>query len=255
MSTSIAHYPSLSGRVVFVTGGGAGIGRSIVEHFVRQGAKVGFVDVNENAADTVAAACRKAGGEVHFEKCDVRDVAALRQAIDKCRQALGPITVLVNNAAQDDRHVTEDVTPEYWDDRFAVNLKHQFFAAQAVLPDMKAAGGGAIINMGSSSWMAGQGGMVAYTACKSAILGLTRSLARDFGAFNIRVNAIAPGWVLTERQRQLWLTPENHASLMQSQCLKRDLDGSDIARVVLFLSSDEAGAITSQHYLVDGGRL
>ena len=255
MSIPVATYPSLKGRTAFVSGGGSGIGASIVEHFARQGTKVGFVDVDESASARVLAACRSVGGVAHFEKCDVRDIAALRVAIAACRRALGPITLLVNNAARDDRHVTEEVTPEYWDERFAVNLKHQFFAAQAVLPDMKAARGGSIINFGSSSWMAGQGGMVAYTACKSAVLGLTRSLARDFGAFNIRVNAIAPGWILTERQRTLWLTPENHANLMELQCLKRDLDGSDIARVVLFLASDEAGAITSQHHVVDAGRI
>jgi NAD(P)-dependent dehydrogenase (short-subunit alcohol dehydrogenase family) len=163
--------------------------------------------------------------------------------------------VLINNAARDDRHPSEEVTPEYWDERLAVNLKHQFFAAQAVLPDMKAANWGSIINFGSSSWMTGQGGMVAYTAAKSAVLGLTRSLARDFGVYNIRVNAIAPGWILTERQRSLWLTPESKARLMEAQCLKRELNGEDIARVVLFLASDEAGAITSQHYVVDAGRL
>ena len=195
------------------------------------------------------------GAESYFEHCDVRDIAALRRAVENARRALGPITILVNNAARDDRHRSEDVTPEYWDERFAVNLKHQFFAAQAVLPDMKAAGRASIINFGSSSWMVGQGGMVAYTACKSAVLGLTRSLARDFGSYNIRVNAIAPGWILTERQRKLWLNAESHAELMKSQCLKRELTGEDIARVVLFLASDEAGAITSQHYVVDGGRL
>ena len=180
---------------------------------------------------------------------------ALRRAVENVRRTLGPITILVNNAARDDRHATEEVTPEYWDERMAVNLKHQFFAAQAVLPDMKAAGQGAIVNFGSVSWMVGQGGMVAYTAAKSAVLGLTRSLARDYGRYNIRVNAIAPGWILTERQRKLWLTPESHARLMEGQCLKRELNGDDIARVVLFLASDEAGAITSQHYVVDGGRV
>ena len=184
----------------------------------------------------------------------MRDIAALRRAIDRIRSALGPITILVNNAARDDRHVTEEVTPEYWDERMAVNLKHQFFASQAVLADMKAAGGGSIINFGSASWMMGRGGMVAYTAAKSAVLGLTRSLARDFGEYNIRVNAIAPGWILTERQRKLWLGPDGLARLMEGQCLKRELGGDD-THVVLFLSSDEAGAITSQHIVVDAGRL
>ena len=255
MAAGTAVYPSLAGRVVLVTGGGSGIGASIVEGFARQQAKVGFVDIDATASAQVLSAIAGTGAERHFERCDVRDTAALRAAIENVRRALGPITILVNNAARDDRHVTEEVTPEYWDERFAVNLKHQFFAAQAVLPDMKTAGRGSIINFGSVSWMAGLGGMVAYTAAKSAVLGLTRSLARDFGCYNIRVNAIAPGWVLTERQRKLWLTPEKHARLMEAQCLKRDLTGDDIARVVLFLASDEAGAITSQHYVVDGGRL
>jgi len=255
MAAGTAIYPSLEGRVVLVTGGGSGIGAAIVESFGRQKARVGFVDIDAAASAQVQSALAAGGARYHFEPCDVRDIAALRRAIDAIRSALGPITILVNNAARDDRHVTEDVTPEYWDERFAVNLKHQFFAAQAVLSDMKAAGRGSIINFGSVSWMAGQGGMVAYTACKSAVLGLTRSLARDFGGYNIRVNAIAPGWILTERQRKLWLTAEGHARLMEAQCLKRDLVAEDIARVVLFLASDEAGAITGQHYVVDGGRL
>lgn len=255
MTGSTAIYPSLAGKVSFVTGGGSGIGASIVEAFARQKMHVGFVDIDEKAAAQVMERVAGAGAKCHFERCDVRDIEALRRAIDKTRQALGPVTILVNNAARDDRHVTEDVTPEYWDERFSVNVKHQFFAAQAVLPDMKAAGGGSIINFGSASWMMGRGGMVAYTAAKSAVLGLTRSLARDFGGDNIRVNAIAPGWILTERQRALWLTPEGLTRLMDGQCLKRELTGEDIARVVLFLSSDEASAITSQHYVVDAGRL
>jgi NAD(P)-dependent dehydrogenase (short-subunit alcohol dehydrogenase family) len=255
MTTAMAVYPSLANRTVLVTGGGSGIGAAIVESFARQNARVGFIDIDEAASAQVRATVAGSGAACHYERCDIRDTAALRRAIDGVRRALGPITILVNNAARDDRHATEEVTPEYWDERFAVNLKHQFFAAQAVLPDMKAAGGGAIINFGSVSWMVGQGGMVAYTAAKSAVLGLTRSLARDFGGSNIRVNAIAPGWVLTERQRKLWLNPEAHARLMEGQCLKRDLAGDDIARVVLFLASDEAGAITGQHYVVDGGRL
>ena len=255
MTKSYATYPSLTGRTVFVSGGGSGIGASIVEHFARQSCKVGFVDIDEAASAGVVAAAKKAGHTAHFEKCDVRDIAALRNAIGNVRKALGPITIIVNNAARDDRHATEEVTPEYWDERMAVNLKHQFFAAQAVLPDMKAAGGGAIINFSSISWMTGQGGMAAYTSAKSAVLGLTRSLARDYGQYNIRANAISPGWILTERQRKLWLTPEGHANLMKNQCIKRDLDGNDIARVVVFLASDEAGAITGQNHVVDGGRL
>jgi len=253
MTRAHAVYPSLTGRVVFVTGGGSGIGAAIVAAFAQQKSSVAFVDIDEKAAAEVQASLGDTPST--FERCDVRDVAALRRAIQNARERLGPITVLINNAARDDRHASEEVTPEYWDERMAVNLKHQFFAAQAVLPDMKAAKSGSIINFGSSSWMTGQGGMVAYTAAKSAVLGLTRSLARDFGPYNIRVNAIAPGWILTERQRSLWLTPESKARLLEAQCLKRELNGEDIARVVLFLASDEAAAITSQHYLVDAGRL
>ena len=255
MTSAHAVYPSLAGRVVFVSGGGSGIGAAIVAAFAQQKAKVAFVDIDERASAEVQARLEGLGAASYFERCDIRDVAALRRAIENARGRLGPITILINNAARDDRHTSEEMTPEYWDERMAVNLKHQFFAAQAVLPDMKAAQWGSIINFGSSSWMVGQGGMVAYTAAKSAVLGLTRSLARDFGTYNIRVNAIAPGWILTERQRALWLTPEGKARLMEAQCLKRELNGEDIARVVLFLCSDEAGAITSQQYVVDGGRL
>jgi NAD(P)-dependent dehydrogenase (short-subunit alcohol dehydrogenase family) len=255
MTAGTAVYPSLADRVVLVTGGASGIGAAIVARFAQQKSKVGFLDIDAKAAAGVLAALADTEAQVHYEPCDLRDTTALRRAIDNVRHMFGPITVLVNNAARDDRHATEEVTPEFWDERMAVNLKHQFFAAQAVLPDMKAANHGSIVNFGSLSWMTGQGGMVAYTAAKSAVLGLTRSLARDYGRYNIRVNAIAPGWILTERQRSLWLTPQSHARLMESQCLKRDLNGDDIARVVLFLASDEAGAITSQHYVVDGGRL
>ncbi len=246
-----AIYPDLANRTVLVTGGGSGIGAAIVRRFVGQGARVGFIDIAEQASRALVD--ELAGAAVHFERADLTDTAALRQAIGAIRSALGPITILVNNAAHDQRHATLEVTPEYWDDRIAVNLKHQFFAAQAVLPDMVAAGGGAIINFGSTSWMAGQGGMAAYTAAKSAVLGLTRSLARDFGPHNIRVNAIAPGWIMTERQKALWLTPESDAELMRRQCLKRHLQPDEIARTVLFFASEEAGACTAQHYVVDGG--
>ncbi|MBV8450324.1 MAG: SDR family oxidoreductase [Hyphomicrobiales bacterium] len=248
-----AIYPDLENRSVLVTGGGSGIGEAIVRAFARQKAKVGFLDINEGASTKLAGELQKAGHAVLFEPCDVTDVAALRAGIERLRGTHGPITVLVNNAAHDERHKTEEVTEAYWDGRIAVNLKHQFFAAQAVLADMKENGSGSIINFGSTSWMVGQGGMAAYTASKSAVLGLTRSLARDYGPFNIRVNAIAPGWIMTERQLTLWLTPEAEAELMQRQCLKRKLYPPEIAKVVLFLASEEAGACTNQHYVVDGG--
>jgi len=248
-----ASYPDLAGKVVLITGGASGIGEAIVRRFAAQGARVGFLDIKDEEGRALAAELGGAGAEVRFAHTDLTDIAELRAAVAEVRAALGPITVLVNNAAHDERHRTEDVTPEYWDGRVAVNLRHQFFAAQAVLPDMKAAGGGAIINFGSVSWMVGQGGMAAYTACKSAVLGLTRSLARDFGPDNIRVNAIAPGWIMTRRQKELWLTPEGERELLERQCLKRELVPDEIARVVLFLASEEASACTNQHYVVDGG--
>lgn len=248
-----AIYPDLEGRAVLVTGGGSGIGAAIVRAFARQKARVGFVDVKRLESEALAGELRAVGAKVAFAEADITDIAALRAAIAALRAELGAFAVLVNNAAHDERHRTEDVTPEYWDQRIAVNLKHQFFAAQAVLPDMKAAGAGAIVNFGSTSWMAGQGGMAAYTAAKSAVLGLTRSLARDYGPHGIRVNAIAPGWIMTERQVSLWLTPEGEAELMRRQCLKRKLVPDEVARFTVFLASEEASACTAQHYVVDGG--
>jgi D-xylose 1-dehydrogenase len=248
-----ALYPDLSGKVALVTGGGSGIGEWIVRRFAEQGVAVTFIDVKEAESRALADELTTAGRQVRFEAADLTDTAALRDAVRRVREALGPIDILINNAANDERHATEDVTPEYWDGRIAVNLKHQFFAAQAVLPDMKAANRGVIINFGSVSWMVGQGGMAAYTASKSAVLGLTRSLARDYGPFNIRVNAIAPGWIMTQRQLDKWLTPEGEAELMRRQCLKRRLQPDEIARFTVFLASDEASACTNQHYVVDGG--
>jgi NAD(P)-dependent dehydrogenase (short-subunit alcohol dehydrogenase family) len=252
--TATAIYPSLKDRVVFVTGGGSGIGASIVEHFCQQGAKVGFVDIDEAASQALVKQVEKAGhGKPMFVNCDLTDIPALRAAIDEVRKALGPITILVNNAANDQRHPMDEVTPEYWDDRIAVNLKHQFFAAQAIHPDMAAAGGGAIVNLGSVSWMIGQGGMPCYTTAKSAVAGLTRSLARDLGPKNIRVNCVVPGWIMTQRQIDLWLNKESEAELMQRQCLKRKLVPADIARAVLFFASEDSGGCTNQSYIVDGG--
>lgn len=247
-----AIYPSLKERTVLVTGGGSGIGEAIVRQFIGQGARVGFIDIDVTASRQLLASLPAQSG-VHFEPADLRDIAALRRAIAAIREALGPITILVNNAARDDRHAIEDVTPEYWDERFAVNLKHQFFSAQAVAPDMKQAGGGAIVNIGSVSWVIGQGNMPCYTTAKSAVQGLTRALARDLGPNNVRVNSILPGWIMTQRQQDNWLTPAGEAELMQRQCLKRKLIPDDIARVVLFFAADDSGACTNQNYIVDGG--
>jgi NAD(P)-dependent dehydrogenase (short-subunit alcohol dehydrogenase family) len=250
-----AIYPDLEGKSVLVSGGGSGIGASIVRAFAQQKAKVGFLDIAREPSAQLAGELTSKGCSVHYEYCDVTNIEQLRAAIGRVRGVIGPVRVLINNAAHDERHTTESVTPEYWDDRIAVNLKHQFFAAQAVLPDMQAASGGAIVNFGSISWMMGQGGMPVYTTSKSAILGLTRSLARDYGTWNIRVNAVAPGWIMTERQVEKWLTPQGEIDLMKAQCLKRKLYPDDVSKVVVFLASEEAGAVTSQQYIVDGGRV
>jgi NAD(P)-dependent dehydrogenase (short-subunit alcohol dehydrogenase family) len=249
-----ASYPSLEDRVVFVTGGGSGIGASVVEHLCAQRARVAFVDIQREASDALVARVAARGLPVPaFIPCDLRDIAALRAAIVEVEARLGAVRVLVNNAAHDERHAIEAVTPEYWDDRFAVNLRHQFFAAQAVVPGMAAAGGGSIVNFGSTSWLVGQGGMPAYLSAKAAVAGLTRALARDLGPRKIRVNSIVPGWIMTERQISLWLTPEGEEELMRRQCLKRKLVPEDIARVVLFLAADDSDACTHQSYVVDGG--
>lgn len=249
-----ASYPSLEDRVVFVTGGGSGIGASVVEHLCAQRARVAFVDIQREASEALVVRIAARGLPApSFIPCDLRDIAALRAAVTQAEGQLGAVRVLVNNAAHDERHAIESVTPEYWDDRFAVNLRHQFFAAQAIVPGMAAAGGGSIINFGSTSWLVGQGGMPAYLSAKAAVAGLTRALARDLGPRNIRVNSIVPGWIMTERQITLWLTPEGEQELMRRQCLKRKLLPEDIARVVLFLAADDSGACTNQSYVVDGG--
>ena len=248
-----AIYSDLEGKVVLITGGGSGIGEAIVRRFAEQKSKVAFIDIAREASEKLAQELTERNLSVHYEYADLTDIEALRGAVRRIRETLGPVEILVNNAAHDQRHPTPEVTPEYWDERFAVNLKHQFFAAQAVLPDMQAANQGVIINFGSFSWMIGQGGMAAYTAAKSAVLGLTRSLARDYGSFNIRVNAIAPGWIMTQRQLDLWLTPETQEELMRRQCLKRKIMPDEIAKFTVFLASDEASACTNQQYVVDGG--
>ncbi|WP_315719961.1 MULTISPECIES: SDR family NAD(P)-dependent oxidoreductase [unclassified Bradyrhizobium] len=248
-----ATYSDLAHKVVLVTGGASGIGAATVRRFAQQRSTVVFFDIKADEGRGLERELSGQGLSAHFQCVDLTDIAALRAGVAEARKAHGAINVLVNNAANDERHSTEEMTPEYWDDRVAVNLKHQFFAAQAVLPDMKAANAGVIINYGSISWMAGQGGMAAYTASKSAVLGLTRSLARDYGPYNIRVNAIAPGWIMTERQLEKWMTPQGEVELMQRQCLKRKLIPDELAKFTVFLASEEASACTSQHYVVDGG--
>jgi NAD(P)-dependent dehydrogenase (short-subunit alcohol dehydrogenase family) len=247
----MASYPSLAGRVVFVSGGGSGIGADIVAHFVAQGARVAFCDIAEEPARALAA--RLAPTAVRFDACDVRDVGALGAVLAAVERDWGAVGVLVNNAARDDRKSVADVTPEFWDEQIAVNLRHQFFAAQAVAPGMTRAGGGAIINLGSVSWMRGTPGMPAYTASKGAIHGLTRTLARELGPHNIRVNSIVPGAIDTPRQRTLWMGPEKEREFLRAQCLELRLDGSDVARAALFLASDDARGITGHALVVDAG--
>jgi NAD(P)-dependent dehydrogenase (short-subunit alcohol dehydrogenase family) len=247
----VATYPGLAGRVVFVSGGGSGIGATIVERFARQGSHVAFCDLADEPSNALVA--RLAPAPVRYDACDVRDIGALRAVLAAIERNWGAITVLVNNAARDDRHAVEDVTPEYWDDRLAVNLRHHFFAAQAVAPGMARAGGGSIVNLGSVSWMRGTPGMVAYTAAKAAIHGLTRTLARELGPHNIRVNSLVPGAIDTPRQRALWITPELEREFLDQQCLKFRLNGDDVARGVLFLASDEARGITGHDLIVDAG--
>ena len=248
-----AIYPSLKGRGVLITGGGTGIGAEVVRHFAAQGAGVVFLDINEPKSISLVEELSSAGHTVHFLKCDLTDSDAIADMITQARALVGPLTILINNAANDQRHAWQDMTPSYWDDRIAVNLKHQFFTAQAVIPDMQEAGNGAIINMGSISWMISAGNMVGYTTAKAAVEGLTRSLARDLGPDNIRVNTIAPGWIMTDRQTELWLDEDGDRRIDERQCLKRKLLPEDVARVVLFYASDEASACTGETYVVDGG--
>jgi len=249
-----AIYPGLAGKTVFITGGGSGIGAALTRGFAGQKSKVGFVDIAEEASRALITEVeKKTGVTALFIPCDIRDITALQAAIERVQRELGDIAVLVNNAANDQRHAVEEVTPAYWDERMAVNLRPSFFTAQAVLPQMKRLGGGSIINFGSISWMVPQGGFPAYATAKSAAHGLTRTLARDFGPFNIRVNCVVPGWVMTERQLQLWLTPEADAARAKAQCLPSRVMPEDIADIVLFLASDAAAKCTAQDFTVDGG--
>jgi NAD(P)-dependent dehydrogenase (short-subunit alcohol dehydrogenase family) len=248
-----ASYPSLVDRTVVITGGATGIGASLVAHFAGQGAKVGFIDVAREAGTALA---RELAGSRHapqFLVADLTDIPALEGAIDAVRKHFGPVRALMNNAANDQRHRIEDVTPESWDAGVAVNLKHQFFAARAVSADMREAGGGSIVNFGSVSWKLKQGGMPVYTTSKSAVQGLTRSLARDFGPFNIRVNTLVPGWVMTERQLKLWVTPEGRADIAKGQCINRELRPEHIAHMAMFLAADDSAMCTAQDFIVDGG--
>jgi NAD(P)-dependent dehydrogenase (short-subunit alcohol dehydrogenase family) len=251
-----ASYPSLKDRPVFISGGGSGIGAAMVEHFAEQGAKVGFVDIDEPASKALVAKIAAAGQPAPlFSKCDVRETATYQAAIADLAGRLGPFSVLINNAARDDRHSIEDVTPAFWDERIAVNLRHQYFAIQAVVPGMKKAGGGSIVNFSSVSYHALAPRLSVYQAAKAAVIGMTRGLARDLGPDRIRLNSITPGWIMTQRQIDLWLTPQGEAGLMEAQCLKEKLYPPDIARMALWLAADDSRLVTAQNFVVDGGRM
>jgi NAD(P)-dependent dehydrogenase (short-subunit alcohol dehydrogenase family) len=245
-----AVYPSLAGKVVFVTGGASGIGAALVEAFHGQQARVAFIDRAQAQGEALAA--RLAGS--WFQACDVTDPPALEAAVAAAAAALGPIGVLVNNVADDTRHTAEATDAAAWRAALAVNLDPAFLAARAVHPGMKAAAGGVILNLGSINALLGPAGMAAYVAAKGAVNALTKALAREWGPDGVRVNAISPGWVVTERQLALWLTPEAEASWMEQVALKRRILPGDVARLALFLASDDAGAITGQNLVVDGGR-
>jgi NAD(P)-dependent dehydrogenase (short-subunit alcohol dehydrogenase family) len=251
--TVFARYPSLEDRGVLITGGATGIGATLVEQFVQQGARVGFIDIDTAAGEALAAGLSGARHAPVFVAADLTDIHALDAAIDTLRGRIGPITVLLNNAANDRRHRIDDTTSASWDAGIAVNLKHQFFAAKNVAADMKAAGGGAIVNFGSISWMLKQGGMPVYTTSKAAIQGLTRSLARDFGPFNIRVNTLVPGWVMTEKQLRLWVDDKSREEIARGQCINAPLLPEHIARMALFLAADDSAMCTAQDFVVDGG--
>ena len=247
-----ALYPSLKGKTVFMTGGASGIGAEIVKAFADQGASVGFLDID---ADGAAAMKSATSGTVDYEICDLRDIDALKAGFAALKSRLGPAQVLVNNAARDDRHEWSKVTPDYWDERQATNLRHMFFAIQTVAPDMIAAGGGSIINMGSNSWWEAGGGFPAYATAKAAVHGLTRTMARDLGRDRIRVNTVVPGWIMTERQKQLWATPEALEKQRQRQCLPDLIDPVYVARMVVFLASDDAAMCSANNYMVEAGSI
>jgi NAD(P)-dependent dehydrogenase (short-subunit alcohol dehydrogenase family) len=237
-----------------VTGGATGIGESIVTHFARQGARVAFFDVQDEAGRGLVGALAGEGCVAPlYLHCDLTDVEALRRGVDEAIAAFGTVDVLVNNAANDQRHTIEAVTPEYWDKSMAVNLRPQFFMIQAVLPAMRKAGRGSIINMSSISWMIPSTGLPLYITAKAAIVGMTRTLAHELGPEGIRVNAVLPGAIATEKQKRLVYTPQYKTEIMASQALKRDIEPEDVARLVLFLAADDSSAITNQSYIVDGG--
>jgi D-xylose 1-dehydrogenase len=250
---TFARYPSLQDRVVFITGGGSGIGAAMVEAFVIQRANVAFVDILEAESTELVEKLRSSGNPPLFIRCDLTDLSALEAAMQEVHERLGAIHALVNNAANDWRHEADEVTEEFWDRTLALNLKHQFFAAQAARRQMRERGGGTIINFSSVAWMGGAPRLSVYATAKAGVVGLTNSLAREFGADNIRVNAIAPGAVITERQKKLWLSEADIKAFVSRQCMGRVLLAEDVANLALFLASDDSAMISKQCLVIDGG--
>ena len=249
-----ANYPSLEDRTVFITGGASGIGESLVEAFVLQKSRVAFIDLDFDASQALQKRLEDEGlQKPWFKPCDVRDIASLEKCLRNAALDLGPVSVLVNNAGNDERHKADEISVEYWDDRIAVNLRHQFFAAREVARDMKENGGGSIINFGSVQAYLSSPGMSGYAVSKYGVRGVTRTLAREFGKNNIRVNTVVPGWVMTERQKELWVDEAAEKMIDEVQCLPGRLQPSDVARLVLFLASDDSAMCTAQDFIVDAG--
>ncbi len=252
--SQFAVYPSLKDRAVLITGGASGIGASLVTQFARQGSRVAFLDIQDELAQQLVGNLAADGcPSPLYLQCDLTDVALLRSAADRALATLGTVDVLVNNAGNDRRHPIDEVTPEFWDRSIATNLRPYFFMAQAVIPAMRSAGRGSIINMSSIAWIIPNKGMPVYVTAKAAIVGLTRTLAHDLGPSGIRVNAVLPGAIATERQKRLWYTPEYEAEIFVGQALKRQIEPDEVARLVLFLAADDSGAITNQSYIIDAG--
>ncbi|MEM1360957.1 MAG: SDR family oxidoreductase [Pseudomonadota bacterium] len=252
MSHDFAIYPSLKDKTVLVTGGASGIGAEMITAFAAQGARVGFLDYSKDQAEALVSSTE---GDVTFGYCDLRDIDALREGVAALSAEIGAPTILVNNAARDDRHDWQDVTPEFWDERMHNNLRHMFFAIQAVAPGMIEAGGGSIINIGSNSWWEAGGGFPAYTTAKAAVHGLTRTMARDLGPHRIRVNTVVPGWIMTDRQKDLWVTEDAIEAHRKRQCLPDLIEPVYVARMVLFLASDDAAMCSANNYMVEAGSI
>jgi len=252
MKNSFANYPSLRGKNILITGGASGIGKELVKAFAEQGSIVAFIDIDEISGRQL---CIDVGDNIFFERCDLKNIDKLKSCIQKLRSKIGLFDVLINNAAHDDRHDWQEVTEAYWDERFATNLRHQFFAIQSIANDMIEKGGGSIINIGSNSWMEAVGNFPAYATAKSAVHGLSRTLARDLGKYRIRVNTVVPGWIMTERQKELWVTPEGLENQYKRQCLPDLIKPVYVARMVLFLASDDGAMCTANNYMVEAGSI